>query len=249
MISQQIPNNKFQLSFRLIYSEISAIPVLVFEDLTALGYTMHSKQMDLEMTKVLLSRLAKLHASTLDIERRSPGSLSTNFREGCFQLRNDIVHHIKDCFCLFADSLEQWPEENSQLFAGKIRTILDSFEQEFANLFSQEKNKVNVLNHGDFHNRNIMYQDDTRDFVVFDYQLCYWGSPVVDIIFALYLIMRPGFEDHHQDLISIYGSEFKRAVQQLNITGIECENTDLEQDMRSHRFLGKYRIIHNASIP
>ena len=110
-------------------------------------------------------------------------------------MRPDMLMQMKDCFKEFIAALGQWDEEQAEGFVVKMKILFENFDDQVEKLFDQKKNKLNCLNHGDFHNRNIMYKDkqgSLMDFVVLDYQLCIWGSPAVDLIFAKYLILRQG---------------------------------------------------------
>ena len=238
LLSSQLPYRKSL--HRLVHHDLESTPYLLFEDLTGIGYTMQREQLDMERTLVIVKGLARFHACSQVVEADNPGLLSSNFQRGSFQMRPDMLMQMKDCFKEFIAALGQWDEEQAEGFVVKMKTLFENFDDQVEKLFDQKKNKLNCLNHGDFHNRNIMYKDkqgSLMDFVVLDYQLCIWGSPAVDLIFARYLILRPG--EDSTAMIEFYHQELKGASKELNID--EYTKEDLEWDLKSHKFLGKLK--------
>jgi Ecdysteroid kinase-like family len=148
--------SKNELSFflRLVYQALEPRPVLIFEDLTKLGYTVPKDPYSFEPAKIIYSKLAAIHATSF------------------------YLHHVNGYdFSEFSNAIFDFPPESTETMFGKH---LDYFINEIATwpdyAVHQEKFRLfrrryleyakkttqcipggyNVLNHGDFHQKNTL---------------------------------------------------------------------------------------------
>lgn len=110
----------------------------------------------------------------------------------------------------------------------------------------------NVLNHGDMWANNIMFQYDAAatilDAVLVDFQICYVGSPVLDIVYTLYSSSAYNLRaDDWDALLSHYSAELSETLKRLRYASKPIPSLDdLRADLkkRSHHAitLGMYAM-------
>lgn len=65
----------------------------------------------------------------------------------------------------------------------------------------------NVLNHGDFHIKNIMFkttQETIDGVLLLDFQLPFWGTPAIDLAYLIYLIGNEEVRDRKSEVYVLY---------------------------------------------
>lgn len=96
-----------------------------------------------------------------------------------------------------------------------------------------------VLCHGDFHAKNMMFKAN-EDVMLLDYQLCYVGPIVTDVLFSIFMLMDENHRKHHKDeLIYFYFSNFVEILQRIGYTGKLPKLVELHQMLLRHRHFGK----------
>lgn len=80
---------------------------------------------------------------------------------------------------------------------------------------------LNVINHGDLWSNNIMYRHniagDATDVRLVDFQCCYWGSPLLDVINVLVTSSHKTLHmDDWNKLIEYYHGELAWVLTRLN---------------------------------
>jgi len=89
--------------------------------------------------------------------------------------------------------------------------------------------KVQVVNHGDCWNNNMLFKinpenGEPKDNVLLDFQVTRLGSPCLDLGYYLFLSVDPGVRrDHFQDLLQHYFDDFQNVLEKL--LGLQCPIT------------------------
>ncbi|KAF5293366.1 hypothetical protein FQA39_LY02851 [Lamprigera yunnana] len=163
---------------------ISGYPrsMIIMEDMSALGYNMHSRQegLDLEHCLVVLKKLAAFHASSVVLQKNNPELLNK------FNRDPGSKENILKAFLRVAQPELLRVLSNVQGLQKYIKKI-PSVEKIYQNIYAAEAGSTNfiVLNHGDFWCNNILFQykpnGEVNDAVFVDYQLSYLASPCMDL--------------------------------------------------------------------
>ncbi|XP_059611454.1 uncharacterized protein LOC132258253 [Phlebotomus argentipes] len=224
----------------LIYHAKSPNYVLVFDDITDKGFAKETKQLNYENSKLVFAKLAKLHACSMLLEQKT--NEVSDYKQGLFRVRPDGVEHMLNSISKLIDEISTW--SGHEVYVEKFKSIHKNFHRKIRRLYSVNPptHGYNVLNHGDFHFRNMMFKTDrlgsAYDFMLVDYQVCIWGSPALDVIYALYMVAsKDTLEQHREDLLSHYYSEFVEAHRVLGIREKPPSRLDFNTELVRHGIL------------
>lgn len=76
----------------------------------------------------------------------------------------------------------------------------------------------NVLCHGDFHIKNMMFLKNGADIektMFLDFQICFWGSPAVDLYYVLYSIGDAETRKRRGEILHIYHNALTDYLERL----------------------------------
>uniref|UniRef100_A0A1B0CKG0 CHK kinase-like domain-containing protein n=2 Tax=Lutzomyia longipalpis TaxID=7200 RepID=A0A1B0CKG0_LUTLO len=224
----------------LIYHSKSPNYVLVFDDITDKGFAKVTNQLNFENSKLIFSKLAKLHACSMFLEQKT--NEVSDYKQGLFRVRPDGVEHMLNSISKLIDEIATWP--NHENYVEKFKNIHENFHRKIRRLYSVNTptDGYNVLNHGDFHFRNMMFKTDKQgtayDFMLVDYQVCIWGSPALDVIYALYMVAsKDTLEKHREDLLTHYYDEFVAAHRTLGVKEKPPSRLDFNTELIRHGIL------------
>lgn len=216
---------------RILYYSETPNKTLVFEDLKESGYEMLPGLLPKPSEfNIIISNLAKLHATTFQLASEGKIEVSQyngnlfNFptiRQMDFII-NGVVELKKSISKL--PGLEKYVEK------------LDKFEPKiFIEKCIKEATTpgpYNVLNHADFHIKNMMFilnkEKIATDMIMCDFQLCYWGSPALDLSYAL--IMCP--KESRSGIIEFYYNTFCEVLRKINFNGKTPTLSDLKSEIK-----------------
>lgn len=116
-------------------------------------------------------------------------------------------------FCKLQPDLEHLVE--------KINKIKDTYYDRLCAASVRDDNDFNVILHGDLWSNNIMFKydanGDVEDTVLVDFQICYYGPPVLDITYCLYTSSHNDVSESDWDmLIQYYYYELKSTLKKFN---------------------------------
>ena len=141
---------------RLIYQSNEPAPVIVLEDLSVHGFNAIDKPpVDFEESKRIVRRLAKFHAANVFIADERIEDYS-EFNEFVFQ--NAIIANLifGQGIGGFTDVAREW--EGYEKYIPKLERLKETYQDSFKNIYKKNDNGFNVLNHGDFHTRNMLFK-------------------------------------------------------------------------------------------
>lgn len=140
---------------RLIYQSNEPAPVIVLEDLSVHGFDVINKPpVDFEESKKIVRRLAKFHAANVIIEDEKKEDYS-DYNEFVFQ--NPIIADLifGQGIGGFTDVAREW--EGYEKYIPKLERLKETYLDSFKRIYKKNDNGYNVLNHGDFHIRNMLF--------------------------------------------------------------------------------------------
>jgi Ecdysteroid kinase-like family len=212
-----------ELGPRLIYSGTTPTHVIVLEDLTERGYIVKPSPLNLEETKMIISKLAKWHATSYYMgQQHSP---ITELESVTFEKENpELLKLFGNSFQNLKRSLAKWPNPNESVVE-KLEILSTAWYQKAIPIFMPAKPaEFSVLCHADFHFKNAMYKyhEDGRleDILLLDFQGCHWGSPGIDVIYTLYaMASKQTRENHRDELIQHYYNLFTETLLKIGHMG------------------------------
>ncbi|XP_055641626.1 uncharacterized protein LOC129778627 [Toxorhynchites rutilus septentrionalis] len=165
--------------------------IIVMDDLTSLRYKLANRQEGLDQMQVemVLEKLAQFHAASA-VHSTNTGYLKLLYKTGLYNKDNlEVMERLlRPAYDACFDAIKSFP------FAKEYITDLEKIQPvAFTRVFETllvDPHGFNVLNHGDFWCNNILFQyegvDKLIDSSLIDFQLCFYGSPVLDLNFFLF---------------------------------------------------------------
>lgn len=186
--------------------------MLIFEDLRSTGYSMHSDSAFLshESSKLALSALAKLHASSVFAEGHLGRPLNNlyPFRESHFCPESRLSRSVNVSLRTASQLSSHFGYPEASLKVDQLARLV------------RLDDKFNVICHGDVWRNNLMFRPD--DCILVDYQLLRYTSPGVDLAMFVYLNCSPELRKISElEMIKHYYCCFSKACGKLKIPSFE----------------------------
>lgn len=212
-----------------IFAETMAVDknksALIFEDLNERDFIMPNRLegLDMDTTKIVLRKLAKMHACSAVLNEREPKSLES-YDCGMFNRHTD---NYAPCFvgCLEACTrrVAQWPELKH--LSEKLKELKPQYMELSKQVFDPLPNHLNVFCHGDLWTNNVLVKYDNKtkkplDVIIIDFQYSVWGSPAIDLFYLFNTSLKEEMHLHSQDeLIQHYYYYLEDTLKKLNYQG------------------------------
>ncbi|KAM7361866.1 uncharacterized protein ACRADG_012730 [Cochliomyia hominivorax] len=218
-----------KLSAGLIYHALEPHKVIIFEDLCESGYKIfRERDLNENEVKLIYNKIAKLHAVSYMLAHSENSECVTKFKEGIFStstiLAMDVM--IQGIFS-FINMLEKHEKEFHQ-YLDKFKTLQPDIKESCKNLYNAYKlnrsdGEIFVLNHGDFHMKNLMFKlnsnQQIEDVIMVDYQISCYAPSNVDMVYSQYMILSPDLRLRRNELMHYYFEEFTRILKRINFQG------------------------------
>lgn len=166
-----------------------ALEVIVMEDLVEKNFVMvdRFKGLDMEHTKMVLRKLARLHAASVVLHASDPSAFK-NHDMGIFARKSNIFDKLFISLNeIFADEVATW--EGHEYYAEKLRKVAPNVIENVLKCFDCEDGDLHVLTHGDLWSNNMMFKYDSTgqliDCVLLDLQFSSYASPAIDLLVSL----------------------------------------------------------------
>lgn len=267
----------------------------MLEDISKNGFAVQREPLDLVNTKIVTSKIAQFHATSFYLNRdleviyrlmyanagayynhkflfQSEGAVSL-YKNGLFNMKqSDGLVFMKDNMRLFTEQLKK--TSINETYIEKFEKLQENFLKRGESVYDSGKNSFNVLNHGDFHYKNMMIKKDNEAiknifFVIFenfilinvmkyyhalsfysqlDFQLSVWGTPAIDIFYLLYMIASTETRvNHRAEIVTHYFTEFNATLNKLGFMGTVPSLNEFNIELLKNGFLGKFECIRCIS--
>lgn len=204
--------------------------VLILEDLCELGYdTKRGGFLSSDELKAVFRKVSKLHAVSYMLGKSEQRDCITQYKECMFDLSGDMIKQMLDNGKVnFKKTLEK--HDDLLKYMESFKSMESEIREKSTQLYHAAQNNNNadgdvfVLNHGDFHLKNMMfkYNADTKnldDVMFVDYQLCVFAPSNVDLIYSQYTMLSPEFRLDKHKWMRFYFDEFIATLKKLNYAG------------------------------
>lgn len=178
--------------------------VIVFEDLAERGYRMADRTDGLDMihAKLVIAKMARLHAASLVYNTKQDGVLEKTFTRGMFNRKsNGLSPYFLANLQSLANEVSNW--NGYEQIAYKLENMRCSLIENGRKVFDATEGYLNCLIHGDLWTNNVMFTYDENnkpeDALLVDFQMCVWGSPAVDIHYFINTSLNDNLRENHQD--------------------------------------------------
>lgn len=208
-----------------IFAETMAVDrersALIFEDLNVREFVMPNRLAGLNMilSKMVLRKIAKMHASSAVLNEREGGYLE-NFDRGFFNRHTDnYIPGFEGLLMACSRCVAQW--DGYQYYANKLIALKSKYAELGKKVFDPIPGHVNVLAHGDLWTNNVMVKYDKNtgeplDVTIIDFQYAAWGSPALDLHYFLNTSLKDDLHLNRQDeLIQCYYETFSDTLYKL----------------------------------
>lgn len=223
---------------KLIYQVTKPHRAIVMEDLGAQGYVRITQPLpNYEDSKRVFQTLAKYHAAGFFLIKRNEADLS-RFKTSIFHLEDPMIREtfLNEPFDVLCEVLASWGGMDE--YVVKLKRFRENYIEMGKRLYEPDPNGYNVLNHGDFHIKNLLFKlngEAIDDFYFLDYQVSVLASPCVDLFYALYnMISDENRRTRRTEIIHDYYVEFSNTLRRLNFIGKVPTLQDLQIELLRH---------------
>ncbi|XP_073825367.1 uncharacterized protein [Musca autumnalis] len=233
-----------KLSAGIIYHSLSPNKVIIFEDLCELGFdTVRGRYLTEDEVKAVYTKLAKLHAVSYMLGHSENNDLVTKYQDGLMSVTLPLM---KD---LFTNGLKNFinllsSHAEFEQYVDKAKAMHSEIEPACKDLYNAYRlnsgqGDIFVLNHGDFHMKNMMFKfhaDNTmEDMLMCDFQLSCYAPSVVDLIYSQFMILTPEMRMRRHEFMQHYFSEFVRILKKINYQGKLPKYSDFQISALKYR--------------
>ncbi|XP_058988266.1 uncharacterized protein LOC101889389 [Musca domestica] len=181
-----------ELAARIIYHSLSPHKIIILEDLCELGYdTIRGRLLNAAEVKAVYSKLAKIHAVSFMLGHTENHQVVTKFQDGFMSISIPLLKDlVTNGFNNFIDLMASYPE--FEVYREKFETLQHDVLplcKDLFNAFINGEQGIFVLNHGDFHMKNLMFKfnkqsGEMEDVILLDYQASCFGPSNIDLLYS-----------------------------------------------------------------
>lgn len=139
--------------------------ILIFKDLSADNFVMQHMPVDYEKASVVAKKLGKFHALSWYLrEEQGESSIVNTFKDGFFsESLMQSWDFISTNISALAELTKEWGPEMQQV-SEKLAALKPELLNKLMQLYKPNSGRgISVLNHGDFHIRNLLFRYDALD--------------------------------------------------------------------------------------
>uniref|UniRef100_A0A182MCB7 CHK kinase-like domain-containing protein n=1 Tax=Anopheles culicifacies TaxID=139723 RepID=A0A182MCB7_9DIPT len=227
---------------------VSAVPqpIIILEDLAPAGWKGHDLIESFEEAKPITTAIARFHAASFYLSKNKTDFES--FQTDLFEKKHPVLEWMfGNNLKAFNEALRTW--HGCERFVEPFERAFADYCDRLHNIYSCKTTGrlYNVLNHGDFHAKNLLHQfnDESGGIVesrFLDFQACCWSTPAIDLYYLLNNIVHYKVKAAHKDdLIAFYHAEFTATLKAIGFLGYIPTMLDLQIELLRNGFLGKWR--------
>lgn len=226
-------NEKF--TPKLIYYSNQPAQVIIFEDISVKGFeTSKTFGVNYELSKLAFDRLGQFHAASMILDSKNMNV--SNYNNSVFHMNvggQGYYKFVQSSVGLL-EELKNWP--GYEIYVQKLGKLIENHYEKEKITFTPNKTGYNVLNHGDFHSKNMMFRNmdlENPEVIMLDFQVCFYGTPAIDLIQAKYSLTN---SDRKDELIESYYQHFSDTLEKLEYSGNIPSIQNLKDELYRNRF-------------
>lgn len=222
--------------------------LLIFDDLSERGFIMANRLHGLDMThaKLILQKLAKMHATSAVLNERGSGHLE-KFDRGFFNRYTDnySTYFVGSLLICAEFILKNMPA--LAFYGDKLKRLAPYYMEIGKHCFMPTPGQVNVLAHGDVWINNVMFKYDPKtgepvDVRIIDFQYSFRGSPTLDLHHLFNTSLQEPLRLYKQDILfQYYHDIFSDMLYRLNYSSLPVPSLNhFHQQVEQKRFFGNF---------
>lgn len=141
--------------------------ILIFQDIAPQNFVMNRDPVPFPKASLIAKKLGKFHALSYFLKEEQGDQRIETYQEGMFQESNTADWDYMDVYLeVLSKMLPEW-DESLKPVADKLTAMKPDFIKRMLNVYKKQPRGqgINVLNHGDFHIRNLLFRfDDQQNF-------------------------------------------------------------------------------------
>lgn len=193
----------------------------MFDDLTVEKYEVVNDPLNFEQLKMVVDKIAKYHALSLVLIERGHKELEEHkmvFPEEMKQMFGTMVTIALQ----LASYVKTWPGYED--LGAKIESFCPKMADKMFKLLTHDFTKYfRVLNHGDFHIRNLMFkrnsQGEPSEVIFLDFQMPNYNVPAFDFIGLLTTMGDAGVRQKENEVVKYYHRELLASLERFGFLG------------------------------
>ncbi|XP_046674641.1 uncharacterized protein LOC124363436 [Homalodisca vitripennis] len=225
---------------------------MVLKDMKEEGYIMCDKfkQLDFSHCKLVFTKLAKFHASSVACYHKNPDLVRELGEDTMYTTKSELfVPFTKTSLKCFGKVLSEM--DGCERIVEWLTSRKEDFIKSIADICQPKSNGLNVLNHGDLWVNNMLFKHsdsgEVEDVKFIDYQLTRWSSPVQDLLYFVWTSANEEVRETRQkELYSFYRHTLNSSLEQLGCPERLSEQ-ELEDDLRAA--VGYVLITISGALP
>uniref|UniRef100_A0A1B0G5F5 CHK kinase-like domain-containing protein n=1 Tax=Glossina morsitans morsitans TaxID=37546 RepID=A0A1B0G5F5_GLOMM len=232
-------NDRTKIAPTCYYTTEVPEPFLILEDMHRSGYENFEKRrlLNLEYVMLTVCKLAKLHACSAVVARENPRIMEI-FEEPPISRhpdRKDFLEFFPVNIRCVAEEISHWP--GYEKITEKMFKLSENVIEKAVEMYENQSKRFRVFNIADLWIDNLMFRmnnetQEPDDVMLVDYQLCYYGSPAVDLNYFLYGSVNENVRKVHlKYIVSEYHHILKETLKKLNYDGFIPSLKDITIDM------------------
>lgn len=230
---------------RLIHCNNSTA-MIVMEDLRP-DYSMVHYGIPFDDLSLVVDNLAQFHALSLVVHEQDPSL--TDYKNNVFTEENsDFIRTLMRGLQTLTKQTAQWTGFDK--IHKKLSSLPEKLVTRVCEIYQGKCCSFNVLNHGDFHIRNLMFKRtngcDVDDVKFLDFQICNWGSPAIDLSLLVHVNGDKHVADRREEIYLRYYESFRDYLRRFGYSKAKIPSLlDLKLEILRCGAVGK---IYNGFI-
>uniref|UniRef100_A0A1A9WJF6 CHK domain-containing protein n=1 Tax=Glossina brevipalpis TaxID=37001 RepID=A0A1A9WJF6_9MUSC len=232
-------NDRTKFAPACYYTTETPEPFLILEDMNLEGYENFEKRrlLNLEYVMLTVRKLAKLHACSVIVATENSRIMEI-FKEPPISRhpdRKDFLEFFPVNIRCVAEETSHWP--GYEKITEKMFKLSENVIEKAVEMYENQVKRFRVFNVADLWIDNLMFRINTEtqepdDVMLLDYQLCYYGSPAVDLNYLLYGSVNENVRKMHlKYIVREYHHILKETLEKLNYNGFIPSLKDISIDM------------------
>ncbi|XP_053671383.1 uncharacterized protein LOC128721635 [Anopheles nili] len=230
---------------KCVYAGDNPSPVIILEDLAPEGWQGHDLVESFEQAKPITIAIARFHAASFYLSKQKTDF--EGFQTDIFKQKHPTLDWMfGKNLKAFNDALRTW--EGCEAFVEPFERAYADYCDRLHDIYSCRTpgRLYNVLNHGDFHAKNLLHQFNDEGAIAdsrfLDFQASCWSTPAIDLYYLLNNIVHYKVKAaHKEDLITFYHAEFAATLKAVGYMGHIPTLLDLQIELLQNGFLD---ILH-----
>lgn len=205
----------------------------MFDDLTVQEYQVVYDSLDFKQLLPIVDKIAKYHAMSVVLLQKGHTEV-TQYEKGLNSAMKDMFAPMVSHFDRVADIVKTWPGfekigEQMKTLGPKMADIIIKHDTTI------DKDRFFVLNHGDFHLRNLMFQKDAQgeltNGIFLDFQMPVFTTPAMDLNGLLNMMGNAEVRKRKDEVLKLYHDQLVASLKLYGYEGKLPTGIDIQVEM------------------